>query len=179
VCGRPNALHKEWHEEKAREAESLRQAARDVTDAREAVRAAMVAGRRLVSLDEALLKRAGAANLAEQGEAVLRRLPQAAATTTPEDSAAAASELATGIEESLGPLSAAVNELRNAQADLAAREDAWRPHTLALAEWLPAAGKARKHAESLPNAGGGRPPGGDRLNVAVSQAQSLASPCEV
>ena len=96
MCGRPNALHKEWHEEKAREAESLRQAARDVTDAREAVRAAMAAARRLVSLDEGLLKRAEAVGLEEQARAALRH-SEGAAWTTPEESTVTPDELANPI----------------------------------------------------------------------------------
>ena len=151
MCGRPNALDKDWHEKKAREAESLPQAAREVTDAREAVRAAIAAARRLVSLDEALLKRAEAAGLEEQARAALRH-SEGAAWTTPEESTVTPDELATSIEQTIDPLTESLTQLRHAaQAELAAREDAWRPHALALAEWLPTARKAKKDAESLPN----------------------------
>ena len=44
-----------------------------------------------------------------------------------------------------------LDQLRQAAAKaLQAREDTWRPHALALAEWLPKAVKARKAGESLP-----------------------------
>ena len=47
VCGRPNALDKEWHQIKAEEAEELRTAAREPIEAREEVQRATAAARAL------------------------------------------------------------------------------------------------------------------------------------
>jgi ABC-type lipoprotein export system ATPase subunit len=59
--------------------------------------------------------------------------------------------LATAVDQGLAEMVISVDQLRQAAAEaLRTREDAWRPHVLALAEWLPKARTARKAAESLP-----------------------------
>ena len=60
--------------------------------------------------------------------------------------------LATSIDQTLTPLTQALDHLHQAAATvLAKREDAWRPHALALAEWLPKAQQAQDAAASLKN----------------------------
>jgi hypothetical protein len=57
--------------------------------------------------------------------------------------------LAPHIEETTGPLEAAVQEVREkAQAELQRREDKWRPIARPLSDWLAEARQARKGAQA-------------------------------
>ena len=133
VCGRENALDSDWHQRKAQEAADLRQAAKEATEARKALDAAQARLQELTKVDWPLVNRAEEAGVPP---------PEGAAWPTPEASA-------TG--EAIDQLVISLDQLRQAAAKaLQAREDTWRPHALALAEWLPKALKARKAAESLP-----------------------------
>ena len=58
VCGEKNALDKDWHQQKAKEAESLRQAAREASEARQATKARTSEARKLLAIDQDLLKKA-------------------------------------------------------------------------------------------------------------------------
>ena len=92
VCGKPNALDTAWHQQKAQEAEALRQAAREATEARKAVAEAAATVQRLMAVDWDLLARAAEVGLGELAEAVLRcRHPEGAAWPSPEGSAIAES----------------------------------------------------------------------------------------
>jgi hypothetical protein len=111
------------------------------------VEGALATVRRLVAVDWELVKGAGEVGLGELGESALRCHPEGAAGPSPEGSA-----VATAVEASLPQLVTSLDQLRKAAAEqLQAREDAWRPHGTAVAEWLPKARTARKQAESLPN----------------------------
>ena len=69
-----------------------------------------------------------------------------------EESTVSGVDLANAIDQSLEPLTQSLTALRQAAATkLAEREDAWRPHALALAEWLPKAHQAQTAADSLKN----------------------------
>ena len=60
-----------WHQTKAEEAETLRQAAKEATEAREALKKAETEARRLMTLDTALLAKADEAGLQPEADAVL------------------------------------------------------------------------------------------------------------
>ena len=69
-----------------------------------------------------------------------------------EDSASAATALADAIEKAGSPMVTSVDQLRKTAAQqLASKEDAWRPHATALAEWLPKARKAKAQSEAQSN----------------------------
>ncbi len=96
--------------------------------------------RKLIAVDRALLARTTDIGLGSLAEAVLRHHP--------DDEG----DLGAAIEANLPQLIASLDELRQAaKTELLSREDAWHPHALALAEWLPKARKARQGALSLPS----------------------------
>ena len=66
VCGTKDAMNEAWHQAKAKEAETLRQAAQEATEAREALKKAETEARRLIEIDTALLARAGEAGLKDE-----------------------------------------------------------------------------------------------------------------
>ncbi len=151
ICGRKDALDKDWHEAKAKEAENLKQVAREASEARVATKARMAEARKLIAIDQDLLKKATAAGLEELANNVLshatRALPQ-----TAEETPQAATLLADAIEREAGQFVSQLNQLRQATRQaLEARQDLWRPYATALNEWLPMARRAKKGAESLPN----------------------------
>jgi DNA repair exonuclease SbcCD ATPase subunit len=149
VCGREKALDKTWHDAKSKEAESLKQAAREATDARTQLKAALAAATKLVSLDRDLLKKAQAAHVPQAAD-VLSHLESM--NSAGEDSASAATALADAIEKAGSPMVTSVDQLRKTAAQqLASKEDAWRPHATALAEWLPKARKAKAQSEAQSN----------------------------
>jgi hypothetical protein len=59
-------LNEAWHQTKTSEAESLRQAAKEATEARAALKKAQTDAQRLLTLDTALLARAGQAGLKDE-----------------------------------------------------------------------------------------------------------------
>jgi recombinational DNA repair ATPase RecF len=154
VCGKPNALDGAWHQQKAQEAETLRQAAREATEARASLKTALAEVRRLVAVDSDLVGRAAALQLpavAAAAKAVLACHPEGAAwkASHPEGAAWPSPE-GSALAESVGPLSVAVEQLRrHAVVELQSREDVWRPFAAQIAQWLPRAKQARKAAEPL------------------------------
>ena len=151
VCGNKGALDKEWHQAKAKEAETLRQAAREASEARQATKAAIAGARKLLALDLELLKRSASETTDALARQVLGHVEKAL-PPTPEDTPQAADTLAKAIEAEASPLVIQLGQLKEAAArELEARQDAWRPHATALNEWLPKARRAKRGAESLPN----------------------------
>ena len=144
VCGRENALDNDWHQKKAQEAETL-QAGREGSHRSEEGRSPRPQAERCRSSSPSTgtsrartSRQSASATLAE---AVLRHAPGRRRRPR-----------ATAVESHLPQfISRSRRNSRQAAADeLSRREDAWRPHALALAEWLPKARKARKAAEALP-----------------------------
>ena len=155
------------------EAETLRQAAKEATEARAGLKTALAEVRRLLAVDSDLMARAAALQLpavAAAAEAVLACHPEAgagsprglgpvaaaeavrachpegAAWPSPEGSAVSAPS-----DEFVVSLSVSVEQLRQAAVEsLQTREDTWRPRALTLLEWLPKAIGARRSAVTLP-----------------------------
>jgi predicted ATPase len=164
VCGREKALDADWHRRKAQEAADLRHAAREATDANAALKAAAAEVRRLLAIDLDLVRRAQSADLPAMATAAANAIglrfshgPLAALRhpepgSVPADATpATAIALAAAVDEALPDMVISVDQLRQAAAEaLRTREDAWRPHALALAEWLPKVRAAREAAASLP-----------------------------
>ena len=139
VCGSKNALDKGWHQTKAKEAETLRQAARDASEARQATKARMAEARKLLAIDHELLKKANAAGIEELAQNVLSHAQQALPQTT-EETPQAATQLADAIEREAGQLVIQLDQLKQAATQaLEARQDAWRPHATAHDDRLPEA----------------------------------------
>ena len=83
VCGRKDALGKDWHQTKAKEAESLRQAAREASEARQATKAAIANARKLLALDHELLTKPASKSTDARARAVLDQAGKALPQTSP------------------------------------------------------------------------------------------------
>jgi ABC-type lipoprotein export system ATPase subunit len=148
VCGRTGALDKAWHEAKQQEAESLRRAAKEASEARANLKQRIAEARKLVEIDTALLKKAEAAGFPDLATAARA----AAEKAIGQQGEPPAADLVAAIESGIDSLVTSLDQLRTrAQQELEGRQDAWRPHARDLNEWLPRARKARKAAESLPD----------------------------
>lgn len=143
VCGKAGALHAAWHSEHQAKAVELRAEAKSVNDAQALRKMALDAVRSMAQVPEGVLKSALSLGLPAQdvldGRArVLRALEL--------DADACAAE----VREALPRLGVALGELRKrAAAELAQREDLWRPLAQAVSEWLPGARKAMNAASRL------------------------------
>ncbi len=147
VCGSPKALDPKWHETKHAELEHLRKAAHDARDARTAAAAAVASAQKLVAIDTALVARAEAADVERLRQAAAEARAKAEAlrpaTTDPSALADALATHGPAFREALAALQT------TAAAELAKREDAWRPHAARIAQWLPKAAQARRAAQPL------------------------------
>jgi AAA domain, putative AbiEii toxin, Type IV TA system len=145
VCGKAGALSKKWHDEKAKQAKELRDAAREVDAAQQALNAARSETQRLPAPRPDLLDKGAALDLR------VDKVRDALAAWTPGLTATDAGELAAHIETAGPDLLAAVEALRRAAgAELEKREDAWRPLAVRLTAWIPDAREAVRAAEVVP-----------------------------
>ncbi|HEX9187740.1 MAG TPA: hypothetical protein VGB87_11735, partial [Vicinamibacteria bacterium] len=149
VCGLPKALDKTWHETKRAELEQLQQAAKEARDARSAAQAAIASAQRLIATDTETLAKA-------EAEGALREAAKEARTRAeacqpkPKADAITPEALADALETNAGALREALDRLKTtAAAELAKREDAWRPFAAQIAQWLPRAKQARQAAAPL------------------------------
>ena len=150
VCGRSGALDKNWHAQKAEDLKQLHAAAQEARDARNAAAAAISQAQKLVAIDTATLAKAEASGLDELAKAAAEARASAQACKAEKTDKPEAEALADAIAKSGGPLLDALQRLKAAaNAELATREDAWRPFAAQIAQWLPKAKQARKQAEPL------------------------------
>ena len=136
VCGQRAALNVKWRSTAETEVRRLADLATDAEEAEKAGREAMHQLALVLSSPPAALDRAGRVGIdAEPARAAWARYADA-----PRGDLAA---LADHLDETVGPLRQAVDELRRmAAAELARREDVWRPIARDLAAWLPIANPA-------------------------------------
>jgi len=139
VCDREGALNKQWHEKKKKEAAAFREAATAATAAGSEGEAARKAALSLPVPSPQVVERAASVGLDKLGAAALQSL----ADWQQVISAGAGVELAglaRNLEMASKGLRAKIEALRDAAAaELATREDRWRPLAVQLASWVPVA----------------------------------------
>ena len=148
VCGKPNALDTAWHQKKAQEAETLRQAAREATEARK--------GRRQRSHRRKLVSRRLRAPEETRSEATDELASEVTAASA-EHALATDSRWTPPRRPRRSPpgarparlVSALTNSVSGRRGARARRRHLAPPRP-ALAEWLPKAREGLKAAESLP-----------------------------
>lgn len=145
VCGTAGVLSADWFEATRQEIAALEQEAAEVRRAFAAREAALQSVRTLVPPEPPVLGRATEIGLTKLADA--RRawagLAEAREMTSP---AAAADHLEAGVLELVEALKTLVDEAR---AELARREDLWRPVAVAIAGWLQAARQAKRARASV------------------------------
>ena len=150
VCGRSQALDADWHQHKAEEAKQLREKALEARAARQAADAAVAAAAKLIAVDTALLAKAEASGLEALARAAKDAKASAQAAKPEKTDKPEAEALAEALAEHGPALLDALDRLKKeASAELARREDAWRPHVAPIAQWLHRARQARRAAEPL------------------------------
>jgi hypothetical protein len=138
VCGREDALSPEWHAEKAREAESLRDDAKAADEAHTQADQALSAARNLPFRWETAFESVGLDTAPVV--AALRAWADGVAAETPE-------ALADHVEEHAPLVVERLAAFRDAgRAELERRQDVWRPHATALVEWIGQARRAEQGA---------------------------------
>ena len=143
VCGKAGALHAAWHSEHQAMASELRAQAKTVSDAQALRKMAMDGVRPMAQIPESLLKSALGLELPAQAVLDARAWVMAALELDVEACAVA-------VKDALPRLRDASRELRQrAAAELAQRENRWRPLAEAVSEWLPGARKAMDAAFRL------------------------------
>jgi energy-coupling factor transporter ATP-binding protein EcfA2 len=141
VCGRSGALDAAWHQAQAREVKTLRDAARDASQAQDAAEQARRKARSLPAPTADALARAAEVGL--DASAATSALDTWRASLATED----CETLAQQIETHARPLESAVAALRAAAAaELQRREDRWKPIAFEMIAWLPRARSAAKGA---------------------------------
>jgi len=149
VCDRDGALSAPWHKKK-REASAFREAASAATSAGNEADAARKAVMALIVPPRQVVERAASVGLDKPGAIAL----QAVSDWQSVLSGAAGSELAglaRKIEMASLALRRAVDALREAAtAELARREDRWRPLAVQLAQWVSVARDAVRGAAAIP-----------------------------
>jgi recombinational DNA repair ATPase RecF len=144
VCGRKGALDAAWSRKQRQAAERLRAAAREADAVHEQAQAARRKWEGLVSLKPDALTRAAEVGLE------LGPLVEALGRWVEAGSIAELPPLADHVERAAAPLAAAIATLRDAaRAELARREDAWRPAALEVAAWLANARAAEQGGQQL------------------------------
>ena len=145
VCDRDGALNPQWHERKRKEAAAVREAASAAMSAGSEVEAARKAVLALTVPSAQVVERATTVGL--QAEAALQAIKGWQPAIAVTDVAA----LAGSIETASLPLRQSIDALRDAaKAELARREDRWRPIAVQLAGWLPIARDAAHGAAAIP-----------------------------
>ncbi len=145
VCGKDRALNAEWHAREHAHAAELRDAAKAVSDAQLMVKSGREGIRGLASPSASVLAAATALGLpGAAGGAAAERVRAAAALD--------GAECAAQVESALAPFREALAQLKaQAAAELAKREDVWRPMAREVQAWLGAAHKARPALRRLPD----------------------------
>jgi energy-coupling factor transporter ATP-binding protein EcfA2 len=143
VCETPGVLTDSWLQEAAHRATEQRAAAREATRARDRAAAAEREARGLISSVPAPIR--DARELLDV-DALIQAWARWIALEDEKDTAA----LAAGLRESAPEVGRALEELQAAaRAEIARREDTWRPVALALAAWLGRAREARERAQPV------------------------------
>jgi hypothetical protein len=144
VCGGKNALDKSWDKKQKAAVQRLREAAGEAEAAHERAEAARRGWEDLAVLKPESLQRAGEVGLD------LSELVGALEVWVRARSISGLGELARHVETASAPLRQAVGRLRDAaRAQLARKEDAWRPMALEVAAWLAAAKEVAHGAAGL------------------------------
>jgi len=143
VCGQSAALDATWHRRAEEEAEALRTEAEVADEAHRQLREAEQTAQALAQPPPAALSKAAELGLDASDT-------ERAWSTWHEAATLAGQALAEVLEARAPVLEEAVEHLREqAQRSLKEREDAWRPTSLALAEWLPGARAMLAEAETV------------------------------
>jgi recombinational DNA repair ATPase RecF len=150
VCDRSGALTAQWHEKKKQEAAAFREAAAAATSAGTEAEAARKAALSMPVPSAPLVEAAAALGLAKEAAAA----KQAIADWQQVISAGAGAELAglaRNLEMASSGLRGKIDALRTAAAaELAKREDRWRPLAVQLAQWVAVAREAVQGAAAVP-----------------------------
>jgi recombinational DNA repair ATPase RecF len=137
VCGRERALDRAWDKRQRTALARLRETARDADAAHARAESARKRWEDLAVLKGEALQRASEVGLD------LRELVEALGVWVQAKSIADLEDLADHVESATGPLRTAVLRLREAaQAELGRREDAWRPVSAEVGNWLAGAREA-------------------------------------
>ena len=151
VCDRDTALTRSWHEKKKREASAFREAASAAVAASADADSARKAVTTLVVQSPPIVGGGAAMAIVESRASVVRTAVQAWQSTLASVGPTDLSGLASALESGSIPLREAVDALRTAAAaELASREDRWRPRAVELAGWLPTAREAVRAAAAIP-----------------------------
>lgn len=143
VCGRQAALNEGWRSTAETEVNRLAVLAREAEEADKAGREAMHQLALVLSASAPVLDRADRVGI----DAAAARTAWARYADAPRGDLPA---LADHLDETVGPLRQAVDELRQAAAaELARREDVWRPLARDLAAWLASAHQAVDGAKPI------------------------------
>lgn len=144
VCGRERALDRAWDKRQRTALARLREAARDADAAHARAEAARKRWEDLAVLKGEALQRASEVGLD------LRELVEALGVWVQAKSIAGLEDLADHVESASGPLREAVLRLRDAaRAELGRKDDAWRPVTAEVGNWLADAQEALRRAADL------------------------------
>ena len=144
VCERAGALDTEWRARQTARLAELRDAAKQVNDARAVLAQARQIATRAVGVDAALLQAATALSLPAGAVAASAAQVTAALALEPDASAPA-------FEAALPAFRVALAELRRqAGVEVARREDLWRPMADELRTWLARARQAQDALGALP-----------------------------
>lgn len=144
VCERPAALDADWRARQTVRLAGLRDAAKQVNDARTVLAEARQIATRAVGVDAALLQAATALALPAEPVAASAARVAAALVLDPAESASA-------FEMALPAFRAALAKLRRqAAVEVARREDLWRPMADELRVWLARARQAEGTLAGLP-----------------------------
>jgi len=150
VCGRPAALNQEWRGATQDQVASLRASAREAVAAQAGVEAALKAARQLRGTSVEALARTTLPEGLQALSEPLARARQEAERWLAILEEADLEALAGRLDGGLRPLAEAMDALRTlAEAELRAREDAWRPVADKVRLWLAAARGARKASEPV------------------------------
>jgi recombinational DNA repair ATPase RecF len=151
VCDRGDALSRPWHEKKKKEASAFREAAAAAVAASAEADSARKAVTALVVQSPPNVGGGAALSIVETHASVVRSAVESWHAALASAGSSDLTALASAIESASIPLRSAVEALRTAAAaELAGREDRWRPLAVQLAGWLPAAREAVRAAAAIP-----------------------------
>jgi energy-coupling factor transporter ATP-binding protein EcfA2 len=147
VCGTTAVLGGGWAERSLEEIKTLRAEARSAEEARRRLTQARQAALALVGPVPQPLKSAAGLGLDREVGAALALWETCASSAAIEDP----NELSQALVQRSGPLEESLKSLRvAAAAEVARREDRWRPVATAVAEWLGLARQAQAGGEAVP-----------------------------
>jgi DNA repair exonuclease SbcCD ATPase subunit len=148
VCGRSGALDSGWYQLTTEELKRLQEAARDASEAKQALAVAYANLRKITAGEWPLLERATQLPLGEVSEVArgLLHVRETAQVDAIQDPAA----LAEAVDKTIPPYTKLLVALHvTAAAELTKREDAWRPFARRVQDWLPRARAAYYGARKL------------------------------